>query len=325
MNKIEGNRKQKIASGNTGITRNKAQKCLKNKIEGIEGIESKSAEKPKQPPQYPYWSFTFNNYQTDSEGKPINYNMGDMLQTILMHECDWFVYQEEIGEEEKTPHLQGNLKLKGNTGKRLSAMKKFHPSIHWKPTFAITGSLAYCGKEKTRAPNGNIWVHGIDIYVPPKVKLIEPYGWQLEVLEYISREPDDREILWIWEPKGGVGKSKFCKYLFMKHHAVLINGGSKDIFHAVAKAQRRELFVCNVPKSSSGYINYGAIEMIKDGLVFSGKYEGAQLCFNNPHVIVFCNIPPDLDQMTGEGRWNINLVMKEPSRLVRQRPDLSGR
>ena len=46
------------------------------------------------------------------------------------------------------------------------------------------------------------------------------------------------------------------------------------------------------------------IESIKNGLVFSGKYEGAQLIFNRPHVICFSNSLPDTTMMSAD-RWKI--------------------
>lgn len=67
---------------------------------------------------------------------------------------------------------------------------------------------------------------------------------------------------------------------------------------------KRKLIVVDCPRSQQDYINYGAIEQIKNGLIFSGKYEGTQLVFNSPHVIVFANEPPDYSKMSMD-RWNV--------------------
>jgi hypothetical protein len=48
------------------------------------------------------------------------------------------------------------------------------------------------------------------------------------------------------------------------------------------------------------YIDYGAIEQIKNGLVT----QGTRLVFNCPHVIVFSNSEPDRETMSAD-RWNI--------------------
>lgn len=245
----------------------------------------------RQEPQYVYWFLTWNNY-------PEQIEQIEQWINVMKHECDWFVIQEEVGES-GTPHLQGSLKLKKR--QRRTQLSRINTKVHWEPTKCLFKANEYCSKEATR--NGQQWIHGIEL--PKPLKLHEPRGWQLEVMDIIRTEPDERTIHWFWEPNGKVGKSVFAKYLVAKHNALVVNGKSRDIFHALAKnPTKRELFVCDVPREAFDYINYGAIEMIKNGLVFSGKYEGAQLIFNCPHVIVFANQPPNTDTMSMD-RWHI--------------------
>lgn len=246
----------------------------------------------KQMSDYTYWCFTLNNYDEKD---------GDLLCSIFDHECDWYVFQEEIGEC-GTPHFQGTLKLKKKM--RLSALKKFNTRINWKPTHKIDKAIAYCCKEKTR--NGKQWVKGI--VIPKPVKVYEPRGWQLKVMEILAEEPDERTIYWFCEPDGKVGKTQLLKYLCVNHGAILIGGKSADAFFNIKKSidagTYKELVVCNIPRSSLDFINYGALECIKDGLVFSGKYESGQLVFNCPHLLVFANEKPDIKQMSAD-RWQI--------------------
>lgn len=236
-----------------------------------------------------YWCLTWNNY-----------SIGEMerLERVLQHECDWFIFQEEIGDQ-GTPHIQGTLKLKGR-GKRLTAMKRFHAAIHWEATKRIVASAAYASKTETR--NGKQWVYGISI--PKTVKLHEPYGWQDTVMNIINNDPDERSIYWFWEPYGNVGKTTLCKYLVVKHNAQVLCGKSTDMFHRLTKVNEITLVVIDVPRVSSGYINYAAIEQIKNGLIYSGKYEGAQLVFDSPHVIVFANVEPDYSTLSMD-RWQV--------------------
>lgn len=248
-----------------------------------------SKTEKKREMQAIYWTFTFNNY-TD----------GDMetLEMILKHECDWYVFQEETGEE-GTPHLQGTIKLKRK--KRLTELKKVHKTIHWEMTKQISSSIAYCTKEKTRT--GKIFTYNVKI--PEEVPVDEPYGWQLEIMKIIDSEPDKRTIHWFWEPKGGVGKTELSKYLCLKHNALMLTGKSADMFHMLSKHEdRRRNIICDIPRKNIDYINYAAIEMIKNGLVFSGKYDSCQLIFKCPHVIVFANQPPDETALSRD-RWHI--------------------
>lgn len=250
-------------------------------------IEEKKETKPQQ---YTYWFFTFNNYTLEE---------AEQLAEIFKSECKWYIFQEEIGEQ-GTPHLQGTISLVKR--QRLTSLKVFNIKIHWKPTKCVKASIEYCTKEKTR--NGKQWIYGINLEIPPTIKLIEPFGWQLELLNIIKQEPDDRTIHWFWEPDGNVGKSQMTKYLVVKHNAIICTGKSADIFHVLTKHKNIALVIVDCPRSQQDFINYGAIEQVKNGLVFSGKYDSTQLVFNSPHVIVFANCRPDLTKMSID-RWNV--------------------
>jgi hypothetical protein len=231
----------------------------------------------KRPLQCTYWCFTLNNYAEEQV---------EQLEQVLKHECKWFVFQEEVGKE-GTPHLQGTLCLM--VKQRLAQLKCINPAIHWEATKAVKASIAYCTKKDTAT--GRVYVYGIEL--PKEIEIEKPYGWQLEVLDIATSVPDKRTIHWFWEPKGGVGKTTLCKYLVVKMDALMLTGKSADMYHMLAKyPNKRELIIVDCPRSMQDYINYGAIEQIKNGLIFSGKYEGAQLVFNCPHVICFSNSEP---------------------------------
>ncbi len=258
-------------------------------------LEAPANNKKTREPLAAYWCFTLNNYTEDHM---------DQLDQVFRHECNWFVFQEEIGKKCGTPHLQGTIYLKQR--QRRSALSKIEPKIHWEPTKSIKASLAYSSKEETRKPNGLQWVYGIELPKPIKVK--EPYGWQLDVLEIIKEEPDERTIHWFWETTGGVGKTTLCRYLVHKHNALMLTGKSNDMYNMIAKyPNKRELIVVDCPRCQQDYMNYGAVEQIKNGLLFSGKYEGAQVLFNHPHVIVFANKEPDYESMSMD-RWDVRKI-----------------
>lgn len=261
-----------------------------NKME-INGDLGGNTNSPKsRDQQRSYWSFTFNNYSNV-----------ERLETILQHECTWYVFQEEIGES-KTPHLQGTIYLKNR--KRLTELKKIDHRIHWEPTKCVSASIAYCTKKESN--NGKIYSHGIEL--PKELELDEPYGWQLKITDLIKSKPDKRTIHWFYEEKGNMGKTTLCKYLVAKHNALMLTGKSSDMYHMISKfPNKRELFVVDIPRSSQDFVNYGSLEQIKNGLIFSGKYDGCQLVFNCPHVIVFANEKPIISKMSKD-RWNIHNI-----------------
>jgi len=276
----------------------KKRKTRKNTQEKLETDETKRGNTDSLCPlteqlpyeeQTPFWFFTYNNYTPETL---------ETLKNIFEHECKWYVFQEETAST-GTIHLQGNIAL--HKKQRLSYIIKFNHKIHWKPTKAITAAIAYSTKYETRT--GKIYAKGID--VPEQVKTQDPYGWQLQVMDIIKQEPDDRTIYWFWETKGQVGKTKLCKHLVLKHDALMLNGKGTDMFHMLSKFPRkRKIILCDIPRCSFEYINYAAIEQIKNGLVFSGKYEGCQMVFNCPHVIVFANEQPNYVKLSLD-RWKV--------------------
>jgi hypothetical protein len=263
---------------------------MAEQIEQIEKARGNTKTRAsKQELQYTFWFFTLNNYKVEQV---------EQIEQIFQHECKWYIFQEETGSE-GTPHLQGTVSLKKK--QRLSELKRIDPSIHWEATKSVKASIEYCTKYETRS--GKIFSHGISL--PEKVEVEEPFGWQLKVIDILNSKPDKRTIHWFWEPKGNVGKSTLCKYLVLNHNALMLTGKSNDMYNMLAKyPEKRKVIICDIPRSSLGYINYAAIEQIKNGLVFSGKYEGAQLVFNCPHVIVFANELPRQEEMSKD-RWNV--------------------
>jgi hypothetical protein len=260
-----------------------------------EGAGNTDLPPRKQGPQANYWCFTYNNYDPDAIGT---------LEQVFKHECRWYVFQEEVGEC-GTPHLQGTLCLK--VKQRLTQLKCIDTKISWRITKSCSKSLTYCVKAETAT--GNIYAFGIEI--PKKPRLHEPRGWQLEVMEIIKEEADERTVHWFWEPDGGCGKSGLAKYLDAKHNALCLTGKSGDMFHMISKCpDRRTIILIDCPRRNQEYINYGAIEMIKNGHIFSGKYEGARLLFDNPHVICFANCEPDYSALSAD-RWHVVRINKD--------------
>lgn len=248
----------------------------------------------KQEHQYSYWFFTWNNY-------PEQLEQIEHFYQLLVHECDWLVFQEEKGES-GTKHLQGSIKLKKR--QRLTQLKVLGNAIHWEPTINLKASIEYCNKEMTR--NGRQWSYGIEL--PTPIIVDEPYGWQLEVVDIINNPANKRTIYWFWEPNGNMGKSTLCKWLVVKKNALIVSGRSSDIFHSIAEnPAKRNLIVVDVPRSQQDFINYGAFEQIKNGLIFSGKYKSQQIVFNHPTLIVFANSEPDYNMMSHD-RWVVRRI-----------------
>lgn len=133
--------------------------------------------------------------------------------------------------------------------------------------------------------------------------------WQQDLLKYCKEEVKDREIMWVFDPIGGQGKSKFGKYMAFRHDAVylLYDSTSQLLYQVVSRGPKR-VYVVNLTKAKPQQIGggdlYSAIESIKDGHVVSNKYQGGALLFSPPIVIVMSNHRPDEEHMTA-GRFKV--------------------
>ena len=85
----------------------------------------------------------------------------------------------------------------------------------------------------------------------------------------------------------------YFRLIFTPNHeaVVLNNGKSADIAHALPREPKVVVF--DLSRTMEGHINYDVIEQIKNGNVFSAKYESRAKHFPKPHVIIFANFEPN--------------------------------
>lgn len=123
--------------------------------------------------------------------------------------------------------------------------------------------------------------------------------WQASLYQRLQGPADDRTVEFLVDIDGGLGKSWFCGYVFsrIKYCQLLGPGKRDDLAHIVDV--RTTVFLFNVPRGQMEYLNYGLLEMLKDRMVLSPKYESQMKILNEvPHVIVFCNEAPDESKMS---------------------------
>jgi len=241
-----------------------------------------------------WWFFTWNNYEP-----------GDIELLVLKFEesCTWYVFQEEMSAS-GTPHLQGTIKLK-EKGRPIETFKTL--KVNWEKTISIKNAIEYCTKEKTRV--GKIYTNLVLPKAPRIIDFDLMYNWQKEIVAKCQEVPDDKTINWYWEAAGCAGKTTLCRYLVFHHKALCVSGKSNDCFHGIIEYEKKNkvfptIILLNVPRSNLGHVNYEAIESIKDGLFFSGKYESGQVLMDFPHVFIFANESPKVFSLS-KYKWNI--------------------
>ena len=250
-------------------------------------------------PRHRNWFFTYNN-----PGDPVD----PVFVTWIKDTSRRYAMQLEMGEEKQTPHLQGVVCF--GFSMRFSVLKNVNSEVHWEACKSVKKAIAYCTKVNTRA--GPIWSSGFDIPEPVIDPLNEKdfYPWQKDVLELVKTKPDDRSIYWYWEPEGNVGKTALAKHICLKMKGLYIHGKVTDCLYGVAQwVQKRklEVVIMGIPREYEQFVNYSALEKIKDGIFYSSKYESGMVIYNPPHVIVFANFPPLTSKLSTD-RWEIRSI-----------------
>lgn len=238
-----------------------------------------------------HWCFTWNN-------PPVNALDSWTQMSIIEKLCA----QEEIGAS-GTPHVQGYVMFT----EKVRPMSVFpsNQDIHWELCRNVDASITYCTKEETRTPNGRQWIVGMT--VKSQIPVITPRGWQKTLIERIPTM-ESRKVYWYYEPDGNVGKSAICKYLCVRHDALLISGKGSDVKSAIHSMKNKpKLILMDIPRSSEKYVSYATLEEVSNGCFFSGKYEGGMVLMEEPVLVCFANAEPDYGMMSVD-RWEVTRI-----------------
>lgn len=141
---------------------------------------------------------------------------------------------------------------------------------------------------------------------PPTLREGELREWQDDLEQALEDPPDDRSIQFFVDPDGGKGKTWFQQYYLSKYPdktQVLSIGRREDVAHSVDVT--KSVFLFNIPRDGMQYLQYPILEMLKDRMVYSPKYNSRMKYLHHlPHILVFCNEEPDMTKMT-EDRFKI--------------------
>lgn len=244
--------------------------------------------------------WTLNNYETQ--------DTDDICKFLDFHSLK-SVFGKEIGGKCGTPHLQGYMEFKNP--KAWDVIVEQCPAFKRAWSQRAKGSLVqnydYTSKDEL------FYFHG---FSPKKIKYIVDipvmYEWETEILEIIDKPANDRTIHWYWEPAGCAGKTTFQKWVFTHRlNCCVLSGKSSDMKNGIVEFIKKfgetpDIVLINIPRSVD-HVSYEGIESIKDMFFFSGKYEGGMVCGPSPHVVIFANTRPPMEELS-QDRWNIRLI-----------------
>jgi len=133
------------------------------------------------------------------------------------------------------------------------------------------------------------------------------YDWQSRLLETITKDPNSRDVIFVVDKTGNSGKSWFSSYCekTIERTQVMKCGKRDDMAYELK--EDLQLLIIDVSRSCSDFLNYQFIEDVKDGRVFSPKYESFTKRFNPPHVVVMMNSDPDESKLSFDRIKIINI------------------
>lgn len=236
------------------------------------------------------WVFTLNNY-TDDE--LIN------IDTFLVSKCDKYIRGKEVGIE-GTPHLQGYMEFKN--ARNFKYIKGIMPRAHLERARGTAiENLKYCKKDNDFITN---------IIMPYEEKLCplitEFNEWQAELIDILQTEPDFRSIHVYVDYEGHKGKTSICRYLSRNNRINWIKTGTVDgSKHILMESKNCRDIAFDLPRGALP--PYQLIEELKDGLLYSTKYEGGKKEIAIPHIIIFTNKYPNIDKLSKD-RWIIKEI-----------------
>jgi predicted small secreted protein len=134
------------------------------------------------------------------------------------------------------------------------------------------------------------------------------HEWQKELLTKLEGDPDDRTITFIVDQTGNNGKTWFAHWYSSKDNKcqVMCPGRRADMAY-ILRTDIRAL-IMDAPRSKQGeFIQYDFLEDVKNGYVFSSKYESSIKTLANVHLVVLMNEPPDLTKLSYD-RYDITYL-----------------
>lgn len=266
---------------------------------GSSGSSGVGNTKPPRVSSAKNWCFTWNNSEKHDG------SMAPEIWGLELAKLGKYGFGVETAPTTGTVHYQGWISF--DTKCRPKEKIKI-PSIHWEPMKGnIDQNIAYCSKEGKYYTNYEPFLLEDDLadgnYKP----------WQREIIDLINGPVDKRKVYWYYDLEGGTGKSALVRHLEIQKKIIGLTGGkSSDIAFMLTqyKPEQIKAVIIDLPRCSGGLLSFDIIEQIKNGKVFSPKYESKCLMFNSPHLIILSNAPPDQSEMRqlSADRWVVRKI-----------------
>ena len=247
------------------------------------------------------------------------------IQNVLKHiNAPRFAWQWEKGDKTDKTHAQMYVEIKD--AKLLHQWQAYFKGAHIeKAKGSKQQNVDYCSKEDTRSvgpflKNCNPSQQKDEL----EQRILIPKVWQTKLQTIVDDKPDNRKIVWVWEPKGNVGKTSWAWDNCLNGTTLLFGGKCADVLAATAawvdpvdqkgestgKAKKLTTVIIDVPRCMIDFMSFQAIEMLKNAIFMNTKYHSRMVMMPTCHVIVFANEAPDRSKLSKD-RWEVYQIINE--------------
>jgi len=226
---------------------------------------------------------------------------------VLKDQCKKWSFQKEEGEKNGGIHLQGRVSFKTKCRKptAILRLKELKANISLTSTASMKDDF-YVTKAEGRLEGP--WKDTDEVvYIPRDVReMKELYPWQAKLLKIIQVY-DPRRIQYVFDPEGNKGKTGFQRYCMVYGYGQIIPfcNDYKDLLRMVMDMPENKCYIIDMPRAINKeklFQLYAAIETVKGGYACDDRYHFKQKIFDPPNIVVFANMLPNRDLLTGD-RW----------------------
>lgn len=140
----------------------------------------------------------------------------------------------------------------------------------------------------------------------PSDKDFEPRPWQSKLLDRIKSVNSDREIIWVHESRGNVGKSRLAHHLCCEFNAIELHGKVADMAYGYNDEPIVVFDLARTQEDCYKHV-YNFAEKLKNGRFYSPKYESGMKIFEPPTVVFFTNFAPPTDAWSNDRVFEMDL------------------
>lgn len=130
--------------------------------------------------------------------------------------------------------------------------------------------------------------------------------WQQRLKDMLDQPADRRKIIFVVDQVGNSGKSWFADWFQKQNETTcqVITPGKRSDMAYMLKPGLKYLFMDAPRSKQSDFIQYDFLEDLKNGRVFSPKYESIMKTYEPIHVVVCMNEAPDRSKLS-EDRYEV--------------------